>query len=72
METTINNIAFEIEDRLPGKGEMAYFNNKVWKVSERYGMDIIHLQRPKYMEAVSLYGNQIQCVKKVRFINDDY
>jgi hypothetical protein len=70
MEKGIDSLEVEIEDSLPLKGEMALYKNKVWRVSESYGNEIMHLQRPKFMEAVSLYGNQVQCVKKVRFKND--
>lgn len=49
--------------QLPIKGQWVFYNNKVWKVSERHGTSIIHLQRPKHQEAISLFGEQIFKVK---------
>jgi hypothetical protein len=63
MTIKIKNSVIEVEDKLPAKGQYAYFNNKIWKVAELYGSEIMHLQRPYDFESVSLYGKQIEQVK---------
>jgi hypothetical protein len=65
MELYIDNEKIEIEDRIPEIGQYALFNNKIWKVCELWGGEIIHLQRPHKNESVSLYGKQIHDVKTV-------
>lgn len=63
MRIKIENSVVEIEDKLPAKGQYAYFKNKIWKVAELYGSEIIHLQRPYDFESISLYGKEIEEVK---------
>ena len=70
MELFADNEKFEIEDRIPVQGQLALFKNKIWKVCELWGNEIIHLQRPYSNESVSLYGKQIRDVKTAHMVDD--
>ncbi len=70
MELFVDNEKVKIEDHVPARGQYALFNNKIWKVSELWGSEIIHLQRPRQKESISLYGNQIHSVKTAFLINN--
>jgi hypothetical protein len=65
MKLKRNNMVAEIEDRIPGIGQYGFFNNKIWRVSELIGNEIIHLERPIHNESISLFGNEVLSVKKV-------
>ena len=72
MELTVDNMKVKIEDRLPSKGQFAFFKNKLWKVSELWGSEIMHLQRPGHQESVSLYGNDIFSAKSAMILTLQY
>jgi hypothetical protein len=70
MKTTIgDNMLVEFNNQQPLKGQLAFYKNKVWKVSDIHGNSIMHLQRPKHREAVSLFGSQMRIVKTVLSIS---
>jgi len=68
MEIMVDNLKVKVEDRLPSKGQIAFFDNKLWKVSELWGSEIMHLERPIHQESISLYGKDIFSAKKAMIL----